>query len=93
VLRDRIVQTDQAAIDQQQRRQGDHRLAHRIDIDQGLRGPGPGPPGVGPALPQVHHQLAVAPHRQGRAAARFRRESLPDGLVSSGDKTLDIAVR
>ena len=62
VPRHRVVEADQAALDQHQHRQRDHRLAHRIDVDQGVRVPRPGPRGVAPALAQVDHRLAVAQH-------------------------------
>ena len=58
----RVVEAHQTGVDQLQEEEGDEGLAHRVDVDQGVLLPGPGPGGVGPPADQVDHQLAVDEH-------------------------------
>nr|BFE66701.1 hypothetical protein GCM10020092_000020 [Actinoplanes digitatis] len=93
MTRDRIIEPDQAAVDKQQHRKRDHRLAHRIHIDQGLLDPRPGTGGVRPTLTQIHHPLAVAQHAEGGTAAGMCREHLPDDFISGRHEAVGIIVR
>ena len=66
---------DQPVVDQLQEQQGHEGLAHRVDVDQGVRPPGSGAGGVGPPADQVDHRVAVDEDGHRRPRPRPARRS------------------
>ena len=83
VLRHGVVQIDRAPVDEDQGRDGRHHLGGRVDIDDGVSLPGPGPRRIGMSRPEVHDRLAIHGCRKGRtdfpALPEVFGERIPDG--------------
>ena len=59
VLRHRGVEVEISAVGQQEGGEGGHGLGRGVDVDQGVRLPGPGLAGVGEPAPEVDHHLPL----------------------------------
>ena len=88
VPRHRGVQVEFAAIGQQMHTGAGQPLGAGEDAGQGVLPPAPAPAGIGVSAPQVDHQVAVDPHRHGRAdlvvLGEVPHEGGADGLEFRG---------
>ena len=83
VLRHGGIRIDRTPVDEDQGRDGRHHLGGRVDIDDGVPLPGPGPRRIGMSRPDVHDELPVHGRRKGRtdlpALPEVVGERIPDG--------------
>jgi hypothetical protein len=61
------VDVELAPVGEQEGGEGGHGLGRRVDVDQGVGLPGPGPGRIGEAAPDVDHERPV--HRGGQGGA------------------------
>src|SRR5262245_9929673 len=92
VVRDRRLEVEQARVDQTQRAHGANRLADRIQVDDRVAPPRPGPRAVGEAAPEVDDGRTVDVDRERRADFDPRGERVGERLAYAPEGSLTVTL-